>query len=322
MTPADFAFFQTFLKQRSGLALAADKEYLLESRLKPILRRNSIEDIGEVARELRAGRNRALENAVVEAMTTNESFFFRDKTPFDQFRDQVMPDIIKTRGVNKRLRVWCAAASTGQEPYSISMILKEMAPQLPNWRTEIIGTDLSNEVLEKARAGLYSQFEVQRGLPVQMLLKYFEQQGEMWQLNPAIRAMVQYRTLNLLENFSNLGQFDVVFCRNVLIYFDAQTKLDVLNRISRVLAPDGYLVLGAAETVVGLTTDFVPQQGGRGIYRPNGHGKAAERPAMRLAANGGAFGGIGSGAAAPAASPVSATRAGSNVLPITGVRPR
>ena len=172
---------------------------------------------------------------VVEAMTTNESFFFRDKIPFDHFRDTIMPGLLAARARERRLRIWCAAASTGQEPYSLAMCLKEMKDKLAGWRVEILGTDLSTEVLEKAKAGIYSQFEVQRGLPIQMLVKYFSQVGDTWQISPEIRAMVQYRPLNLLADFAHLGGFDVVFCRNVLIYFDQETKIGVLNRIARLL---------------------------------------------------------------------------------------
>ena len=166
-------------------------------------------------------------------MTTNESFFFRDKIPFDHFRDAIMPGLMAARARERRIRIWCAAASTGQEPYSLAMCLKEMKQKLGGWRVEILGTDLSTEVLEKAKAGVYSQFEVQRGLPIQMLVKYFSQVGDTWQIAPEIRAMVQYRPLNLLADFAHLGRFDVVFCRNVLIYFDQETKIGVLNRIAQ-----------------------------------------------------------------------------------------
>jgi len=178
------------------------------------------------------------------------------------------------------VRIWCAAASTGQEPYSLAMCLKEMKDKLAGWRVEILGTDLSAEVLEKAKAGVYSQFEVQRGLPIQMLVKHFSQVGDTWQISPEIRAMVQYRPLNLLSDFAHLGSFDVVFCRNVLIYFDQETKIGVLNRIARLLDPDGFLVLGAAETVVGLTDAFKPLVDKRGLYAPN---KDAVKPSLALA---------------------------------------
>ena len=194
-------------------------------------------------------------------MTTNETFFFRDKVPFDHFRDTIMPEIIKARAGRRSVRIWCAAGSTGQEPYSLAMSLKEMGAALTGWRVEIIATDLSQEVLEKAKAGVYSQFEVQRGLPIQMLMKYFKQTGETWQVNPELRAMIQHRQLNLLQDFAQLGTFDVIFCRNVLIYFDQDTKINIFNRLARQIEGDGFLVLGAAETVVGLTDTFKPLAG-------------------------------------------------------------
>ena len=211
---------------------------------------------------------------VVEAMTTNETFFFRDKVPFDHFRQAIMPEIIKARAARKSIRIWCAAGSTGQEPYSLAMCVKEMDSQLAGWRVEIIATDISQEVLEKSKAGIYSQFEVQRGLPIQMLVKYFKQTGEFWQINPEIRAMVQHRTLNLLHDFSQLGTFDVIFCRNVLIYFDQDTKVSIFKRLCKAMEADGFLVLGAAETVVGLTDVFKPLPDKRGLYRPSDAGAA------------------------------------------------
>ena len=207
---------------------------------------------------------------VVEAMTTNETFFFRDKVPFDHFRELIVPELLKVRASRKAIRIWCAAGSTGQEPYSLAMCLKEMAAALAGWRVEILATDLSQEVLEKSRSGIYSQFEVQRGLPIQLLVKYFKQSGEFWQINADIRAMVQHRQINLLHDFSQLGTFDVIFCRNVLIYFDQDTKINIFNRLAKAMEPDGFLVLGAAETVVGLTDAFQPHAERRGLYRPSG----------------------------------------------------
>ncbi len=278
MTPSDYDYLRKLLKERSGLVLSADKQYLVESRLLPLARKIGVATLADLVAKLKAPGAEPLIVDVVEAMTTNESFFFRDKIPFEHFREFMLPNLLKARAAQRRLRIWCAAASTGQEPYSLAMILKEMSAQLAGWRTEIIATDLSNEVLEKARAGLYSQFEVQRGLPIQMLVKYFSQAGETWQISPEIKAMVQYRPLNLLFDFSHLGHFDIVFCRNVLIYFDQPTKVDVLERISRLAEGDGYLVLGAAETVVGLTEVFKPNNERRGLYLPNAAAAKAVTP--------------------------------------------
>jgi chemotaxis protein methyltransferase CheR len=269
VTPLDYDFIRKLLKQRSGLVLSADKHYLVESRLLPIARKAGAGSLAELVQKLKMPGAEQLTTTVVEAMTTNESFFFRDKIPFDHFRDAIVPALMGSRATQKRIRIWCAAASTGQEPYSLAMQIKEMGPKLAGWRIEIIATDLSTGVLERAKSGTYSQFEVQRGLPIQLLVKYFTQVGENWQIAPAIRAMVQFRPLNLLADFSQLGPFDVVFCRNVLIYFDQQTKIGVLERIARIIERDGFLLLGAAETVVGLTDTFRPVQDRRGLYAPN-----------------------------------------------------
>jgi chemotaxis protein methyltransferase CheR len=190
VTPLDYDFLRKLLKDRSGLMLSADKQYLVESRLTPVSRKHSLTSLGELVAKLKAG-NEELTVDVVEAMTTNESFFFRDKIPFEHFRDAIVPALMTARARERRIRIWCAAASTGQEPYSLAMMLKEMKDKLGGWRVEILGTDISGDVLEKAKAGVYSQFEVQRGLPIQMLVKFFTQAGDTWQIAPDIRAMVQ-----------------------------------------------------------------------------------------------------------------------------------
>jgi len=265
----DYEFLRKLLRDKSGLDLSADKQYLIESRLLPLARKAGLATIGDLVQKLKDGSS-ALISQVVEAMTTNETFFFRDKVPFDHFREAIMPELLRARSNRKSIRIWCAAGSTGQEPYSLAMCLKEMSAALSGWRVEIIATDLSQEVLEKSKSGLYSQFEVQRGLPIQFLVKYFKQTGELWQINPEIRAMVQHRQLNLLHDFSQLGTFDVIFCRNVLIYFDQETKINIFGRLAKAMEPDGFLVLGAAETVVGLTDVFKPLAERRGLYRPSG----------------------------------------------------
>jgi chemotaxis protein methyltransferase CheR len=292
VTPLDYDFLRKCLKERSGLVLSADKQYLVESRLLPVARKAGLANLGDLVVALKAARENVLMTAVVEAMTTNESFFFRDKVPFDHFRETMMPALLAARKSTRNIRIWCAASSTGQEPYSLAMCLKRMERELAGWRIDILATDLSNEVLEKARAGLYSQFEVQRGLPIQLLIKHFAQIGELWQVAPDIRAMVKYKQLNLLQDFSSVGVFDVIFCRNVLIYFDAPTKVDVLNRMGRQITSDGYLVLGAAETVVGLTDRFKTMADKRGLYVPNAaaamQSAAGAKPGPRLVAvNGG-----------------------------------
>ena len=278
MTPFDYEYLRKFLKDNSGLDLSADKHYLIESRLLPVARKAGVPGIAELVQKMKAGAP-SIANQVIEAMTTNETFFFRDKAPFDHFRDTVMPEILRARAGRRSVRIWCAAGSTGQEPYSLAMCLKEMGAALAGWRVEILATDLSLEVMEKSRAGLYSQFEVQRGLPIQMLVKYFKQVGEFWQISPEIRAMVQHRQVNLLRDFSQLGIFDVIFCRNVLIYFDQDTKIDIFRRLAKSTESDGFLALGAAETVVGLTDVFKPHPERRGLYRPGGFNPASTKTA-------------------------------------------
>ncbi len=280
MTPLDYEFLRKLLKERSGLDLSADKQYLVESRLIPLARKAGLPGITELVAKMKSGSD-ALTTDVVEAMTTNETFFFRDKIPFDHLRETILPALVRARANRRALRIWCAASSTGQEPYSIAMCVKELAG-LSGWRVEIVATDLSHEVLDKAKAGLYSQFEVQRGLPIQLLVKHFKQTGELWQLSADIRAMVQHRQLNLLQDFSHLGMFDVIFCRNVLIYFDQVTKAGIFDRLARMLESDGVLVLGAAESVVGITDAFRPYPERRGLYLPNAArtGRAGVTPVM------------------------------------------
>jgi chemotaxis protein methyltransferase CheR len=284
VTPLDYEYLRKLLKDQSGLDLSADKQYLIESRLLPLSRKSGLPGISDLVQKMKGG-SAGIIAQVVEAMTTNETFFFRDKLPFDHFRDSIIPEILQARASRKSIRIWCAAGSTGQEPYSLAMCLKEMSAALTGWRIEILTTDLSQEVLEKSKAGIYSQFEVQRGLPIQMLVKYFKQTGEFWQINPDIRAMVQHRQLNLLHDFSQVGVFDVIFCRNVLIYFDQDTKIKIFNSLAKASEPDGFLVLGAAETVVGLTDLFKPHPDRRGLYRPDGvHATCARMPAVGAAA--------------------------------------
>lgn len=275
MNSQDFQLFCDIVKTRSGLVLSEEKVYLLESRLTPLARRRGLDSLEALAAEVRRTNDERLLTDITEAMTTNETFFFRDIRPFDTFRDVVLPQLLKARATTKTLRIWAAACSTGQEPYSLAMLLKEEAAKMAGWRVEILATDISTEVLEKAKAGLYSQFEVQRGLPIQLLMKHFQQVGEMWQIDSSIRAMVKFQQRNLLDDFSSLGRFDVIFCRNVLIYFDQATKSQTLNRIYDVLAPDGALFLGGAETVLGICDRFKPVDGQRGVYTPAAAGMMA-----------------------------------------------
>jgi len=266
MTPESFEVFATVLHAGSGLAIGPDKTYLLETRLAPLVRREGMPGLDALAMRLRSRAQSSLARDVVEAMTTNESFFFRDDKPFTHVRAQGLPRLLAARPAGARLRLWSAAASTGQEAYSLAMLLAESRMVLGNRAVEILGTDIAREPLARARAGAYTQFEIQRGLPMQMLVKYFRKEGPQWRLADAIRAMVDFREWNLLGDLRPLGQFDVVFCRNVLIYFDQGTKARVLEAIARQLAPDGLLYLGGAETVLGITDRLVPSGSDYGVY--------------------------------------------------------
>jgi len=269
MNPKSFETIASLLHAGSGLAIGPDKTYLLENRLAPVLRKHAIDTLDALAQRLRPIAGVApgpLEQDVIEAMTTNESFFFRDDKPFTHFRTRALPQLLANRPPGARLRIWSAAASTGQEAYSLAMILQESQAMLGGRSCEIIGTDISREALARAQLGLYTQFEVQRGLPMQYLVKYFRKDGTQWRIADNLRQMVQFRSMNLLGDLRGMGQCDVVYCRNVLIYFDQPTKSRVLAAIARQMPNDGVLYLGGAETVLGITDAFASQMGERGVY--------------------------------------------------------
>lgn len=277
---SNFDLYRDLLKEKSGLTLTPDKAYLLESRLTPVAKKWGFSSLDTMCMALRGVPDPGLIKEIVEAMTTNETSFFRDSKPFDLFRDYMLPEMMKTRATTRKLRIWCAAASSGQEPYSLSMLIKEKGAALSSWGIDIVGTDISTEILETAKRGEYSQFEVQRGLPITLLMKYFEQKGEKWCLKDDIKRMVKYQYFNLLDSMAALGKFDIVFCRNVLIYFDRDTKADILNRMAKQMAPDAMLVLGGAETVMGITDTFKPLADKRGLYIKNESAPAAASAAV------------------------------------------
>lgn len=256
MNPADYEYLANFLLGTSGLALGTNKEYLLEARLIPLAQSLGMSGISELVQELKNGAEARVSSAVTEAMTTNETSFFRDKTPFEDLKDRLFPKLIEARRLSRRLKIWCAAGSTGQEPYSILMLLDDAFPELKDWTIELLATDLDKSAIERANSGIYTQFEVQRGLPVQMLMKYFDQVDAGWQIKEKIRNAVQWKQLNLLDNFTRLGNFDIIFCRNILIYFQQETKKVILDRLGQMIRADGHLFLGAAETVLGISTAF------------------------------------------------------------------
>jgi chemotaxis protein methyltransferase CheR len=253
MTAQDFEFVCRLVRDRSAIVLEPGKEYLVEGRLTPLVRQLDFGSITELVNRLRTGPDNGLTTRVVEAMVTTETSFFRDLHPFETLRTTVLPELIRRRKNEKRLDVWCAACSTGQEPYSLALLLRERFPELAGWRLNILATDLSSEVLARAKEGRFSQLEVNRGLPAGLLVKYFRQQGSTWELCEEVRRAVEFRPLNLVRPWPPLPRMDLVFLRNVLIYFDVETKKAVLDRVSSLLRPDGYLLLGGAETTLNLS---------------------------------------------------------------------
>ena len=267
MTPESFTFLSGLVKARSGIVLTADKGYMLETRLAPMLRREGLAGLDALALRLRSPREDRLASEMVEALTTNESSFFRDGKPFEHLK-KLLPKLAAARPPGQVLRIWSAACSSGQEAYSAAMVVAELGAALGGRRVEILGTDLSREMLDRAQEGVFTQFEVQRGLPVQMLVKHFRQEGSRWRVNQDLRGMARWQPFNLLDDARGLGRFDVIFCRNVLIYFDAPTKTRVLGMLAGMVPPDGVVYLGGAETVLGLTDRLVPSAGERGVYEP------------------------------------------------------
>jgi chemotaxis protein methyltransferase CheR len=256
MTDLDFDFIRKVLWERSAILLESGKEYLVETRLAPVLEQLKLNSVGELITRLRGRADNGLHRQIVEAMVTTESSFFRDHHPFETLRKVVLPDLAKRRRGNRCLNIWCAACSSGQEPYSIAMLLREHFPELAGWRISLLASDISQAVLARAREGRYHQIEVNRGLPATLLVKYFEQHGTDWQLRPGIRSMVDYQEINLARAWPPLPAMDLVLVRNVLIYFDVDTKKAVLGKLARLLKPDGYLLLGGAETTFHLDDSY------------------------------------------------------------------
>ena len=268
MQPDDYRFLCQILAEGSGLALGANKEYLVESRLGPVAKMFDAPDIAALVARLRASRDRNIERTICEAMTTNESLFFRDGAPFEALKKRVLPVLAKARAATRRIRIWSAASSTGQEAYSISITRVLESPAIEGYHVEIVGTDLSRSAVERAQAGVFSHFEVQRGLPPALLTRCFTQVPEGWRVNDAFRQAVTFRQFNLLHDFSPLGMFDVIFCRNVMIYFDGPTKTDVLGRLAKMMPADGVLFLGGAESILGISDAFTRRGGeSTSVYR-------------------------------------------------------
>ena len=252
----EFEFIRSFLQEKSAITLDNEKHYLVESRLLPLARREGLASVSELVKKLQANHVNGLHQKVVEAMTTHETSFFRDIRPFDALRKAVLPERIAAQGLTRQLRIWCLACSTGQEPYSMAMMIRECFPQLNSWEVRIVATDISTQILEKARQGVFSQLEVNRGLPTPYLLKYFQRQGMNWQLVDEIRRMVDFRIMNLIEPWPTVAPADLVMLRNVLIYFDVNTKKEILFKVRRMMHPSGYLLLGGAESTLQLDDAF------------------------------------------------------------------
>ncbi len=266
MNSEDFQFLSKLLKQRSGLVVGEDKLYLIESRLLPIARSQNFNDIAQLCQHLRVRPSEALIVEIIEAMTTNESSFFRDIKPYEQLRKIVFPMITQAQS-SKQMRIWSAACSTGQEAYSTAICIHEEMAKMPGWNFEIIGTDLARKVVDKAVLGIYSQFEAQRGLPIQMLVKYFNSRPDTtWQVKDNIKALTSFRTQNLLDDYSSLGKFDIIFLRNVLIYFDDATKAQITEKMLRSLHPHGVLIIGSTESLIDPNNRFKQLDDFRGAY--------------------------------------------------------
>ncbi|MDZ4825148.1 MAG: protein-glutamate O-methyltransferase CheR [Actinomycetota bacterium] len=265
VTQDDCDYVRELVRRDAAIVLDESKGYLIEARLAPVARKVGLESIAALVQQLKLGAPE-LRSTVVEAMTTNETSFFRDAHPFDALASNVLPQLATSRRATRSLRIWSAACSTGQESYSIAMTIRERVPQLEGWNITIKGTDLSEGVLAQAAEGRYTQLEVNRGLPTPMLLRHFARDGIAWSINPGLRAMTDFSQMNLIAPWPAIGRFDVVFIRNVLIYFDLPTKKMLLDRVQSVLAPDGYLFLGASEMLTGVHTGFVMERDGRAIW--------------------------------------------------------
>lgn len=267
-----------FLSEKIGLSIDVRRQPAIESRLAPVIAECGATSLPHLVARLTAGTDARLADRVIDAMVTCETLFFRDRHPFEAMRTIVLPALAEKRRDMRRLRIWSAACATGQEPYSIAMLLDEMSRSFLGWRIDLIASDISKGALASAEAGRYSQFEVQRGLSTPMLLRHFRQSDGAWIINEHLKTAVEFRNVNLLTDFSALGRFDVVLCRNALMYMDVARRRHILARIARQMPDDGYLMLGAAETLVNLSDDFAPEPGYPGLFRR----VPAEAPRLRL----------------------------------------
>ena len=268
MTPDEFASVATLLRERSAIAIEPGKEYLVDSRLLPVAKRHGLASVSEFIAKLRVPGTYGLADEVVEAMVTTETSFFRDVQPFDTLRKTVLPELIAARRSERKLAIWCAAASSGQEPYTIAIILREWFPELATWEITFQATDISKTMLARCREGVFSQIEVNRGLPAALLVKWFKQDGSRWRIDDRLRSMIAFKPLNLAELWPPMPAFDLIFLRNVMIYFEIETKREILRKMARALRPDGRLVLGGSETTLNLSDSFQREESLKGgFYR-------------------------------------------------------
>jgi chemotaxis protein methyltransferase CheR len=267
ITSSDFDYICDLVRREAAIVLEPGKEYLAENRLHPVAREAGLESVGALVHQLRGGADH-LQTKVIDALTTNETSFFRDAHPWDALRDELIPKLIERRAASRMLTIWCAASSSGQEPYTLALLLKEhFAAQLEGWMVRILATDISPTMIERAGEGIYSQLEVNRGLPAPLLVKHFTRHGMKWQINADVRSMVEYRLMNLdlAGDYDRLPMCDLVLIRNVLIYFDLPTKRDILTRCRERLRPDGFLFLGSSETTLNVVEGFERVQSGKTI---------------------------------------------------------
>ena len=254
---SDFDFVQKLVQQKAAIVLDNGKQYFVESRLTPLAQNTGHDSIEKLIQALKQNpHNSRMVEQVVEAITIHETSFFRDIHPFKCLKEVVMPSLLEKRASQHSLNLWCAACSSGQEPYTVTMLMRENFPQLQSWNVRFIATDISNQILNRAREGRFSQLEVNRGLPAPLLLKHFEKQGLEWQIKPEFRSSIEFRKLNLIDNWPPMPKMDVVFLRNVLIYFDVETKRRILGEVRKLLNPDGFLFLGAAEMPMSIDNAF------------------------------------------------------------------
>lgn len=254
--PADFDYISKIVREQCAIVLEKGKEYLVESRVMPLVHQEKLETIENLVKKIKLQPRGPLKDAVIEAMTTNETSFYRDIHPFETLKKIIFPEMIEKRRAKREFNIWCGASSSGQEPYSLVMLLKNEFPELNSWKVNFSASDLSNQMLNRCKSGIYSQLEINRGLPAPLLVKYFERIGTEWQVREELRKMIQFRIINLSERWPVMPQLDLVMMRNVLIYFDVEMKKDILSRIRKLLKPDGYLFLGAAETTLNLDENF------------------------------------------------------------------